>query len=101
MPRTKFISGRSKTEQISSLTRIAVTRLAIGLIIAALIVIGLTSPSGAQINRVARTESTPSSDHDLASMNVVRHGLVEPWRTRRRDLLKPFPIIPDHVIVVD
>ena len=61
MPRTKFISGRSKTEQISSLTRIAVTRLAIGLIIAALIVIGLTSPSGAQINRVARTESTPSS----------------------------------------
>ena len=51
MPRTQFVSGRSKTEQISSLTRIAVTRLAIGLIIVALIVIGLTSPSGAQIEQ--------------------------------------------------
>ena len=67
MTRTKFISGRSKTGQLSSLTLNAVTRLAIGLVIVALIVIGLTNPSGAQMNRSAKTESTPSSPEQQVS----------------------------------
>jgi hypothetical protein len=60
MHRTQFILDRSKAEQLTSFTLVAVTRLAIGLIIVALIVIGLTNPSGAQV-RGATAESTPSS----------------------------------------
>ena len=79
MPRTQFISGRSKTEQISSLTLIAVTRLAIGLIIVALIVIGLTNPSGAQMNRGARTESTPSSPEQQDSNAALFGRCLQDW----------------------
>jgi hypothetical protein len=61
MSRTQFVSGRSETEQISSFNLIAATRLAFGLIIMIIIVIGLTSPSGAQMNSGARTASAPSS----------------------------------------
>ena len=46
MPQAEFSLGRSESGQISGLTIIAVTRLAIGLLIAALIVIALTNPSG-------------------------------------------------------
>jgi hypothetical protein len=61
MSRTQFVSSRSQTEQDSRFALIAVTRLAIGLIIMAIIVIGLTNPSGAQTNRSARTESDLST----------------------------------------
>ena len=61
MPQTEFSLGRSESGQISSLTTIAVTRLAIGLLIAALIIIALTNPSGAQMNKGVSTENTPSS----------------------------------------
>ena len=78
MPRTKFISGRSKTEQISYFTLFAVTRLAIGLIIAALIVIGLTNPGGAQMSRGARTESIVPS---LSSWTITLHYLSDACRS--------------------
>jgi hypothetical protein len=78
MPITKFISGRSKIEQISNFTSFAVTRFVIGLIIAAVIVIGLTNPSGAQMSRGARTESIRFSPEQLT---IMLHYLSEPCRT--------------------
>jgi hypothetical protein len=81
MPPTKFISGPSKTEQVSSLTPIAVTRLAIGFIIAALIVIGLTNPSGAQMNRGARPESTPSSLEQQGISAAQFRQCLQDWDT--------------------
>jgi hypothetical protein len=79
MPRTQFISGQSKTEQLSSFTLIAVTRLAIGLIIVALIVIGLTNPSGAQVNRGATAESTPSSDEQKDDNGALFGRCLQDW----------------------
>ena len=67
MTHTQFVSGRSNTRSLSSLTLNAVTRLAIGLVIVVLIVIRLTNPSGAQMNRGAKTESTPSSPEEQVS----------------------------------
>ena len=81
MPRTKFISGRSKTEQISYFTLFAVTRLAIGLIIAALIVIGLTNPGGAQMSRGARTESIRSSPEQLDDNAALFVRCLQEWDT--------------------
>lgn len=49
------------------------TRMATGLIIVAIVCIGQTNPSGAQINRGARTETTPSP-HDLQDSNAARFG---------------------------
>ena len=73
MTRKKFISDRSTTEQIPSSTPVSVRRLAIGLIVMALIVIGLTSPSGAQMNTSAKTESTRSSS-DQVDRNAALFG---------------------------
>jgi hypothetical protein len=61
VPQTEFALGRTESGHISSLTINAVTRLAIGLLIAALIVIAPTNPSGAQLNKGVSTENTPSS----------------------------------------
>ena len=76
MTRTQFRSDRSKSEQFSSLTLIAVTRLAIGLVIVALIVIGLTNPSGAQS---ARTESTPSAPDQQDSNAALFGRCLQDW----------------------
>lgn len=84
MPRTQFVSGQTKastrlTEQISSFTLIAVTRLAIGLVIGALIVIGLTNPSGAQMNRGARAESTSSSPEQQDGNAALFGRCLQDW----------------------
>ena len=79
MPRTQFVSGRSKTEQVSSFTLIAVTRLAIGLVIVAIIVIGLTNPSGAQMNRGARTASALSSPVQQDSNAALFGRCLQDW----------------------
>ena len=79
MSRTHFVSSRSEIEQISSFTRIAVTRLAIGLIIMAIIVIGLTNPSGAQINRGARTASAHSSPVQQDSTAALFDQCLQDW----------------------
>jgi hypothetical protein len=57
------------------------TRLAIGLVIMALLVIGLTNPSGAQMNRGARTESTPSSPEQHDSNAALFGRCLQDWDT--------------------
>ena len=82
MPDTRFISsqGKSWTGQICSFTLIVVTRMAIGFVIVALIVIGLTNPSGAQMNRSSRTESTFSSSPEQQDGNAALFGrCLQDW----------------------
>lgn len=50
------------------ISRATLTRLAIGLVIVALIVIGLTNPSGAQTTGGVRAEYAPSSLSDKATL---------------------------------
>jgi hypothetical protein len=78
VPQTEFTLGRSESRHISSLTINAVTRLAIGLLIAALIVIALTNPSGAQMNKGVRLPSPPSN------RTITPHFLSDACRTGPR-----------------
>jgi hypothetical protein len=52
----------------SPVSRATLARLAIGLVIVALIVIGLTNPSGAQTTGGVRAENAPSSLGDKATL---------------------------------
>ena len=79
MPQAEFSFGRSESGQISGVTIITVMRLAIGLLIAALIVIALTNPSGAQINKSVSTENTPSSAEQQNNNAALFVRCLQDW----------------------
>jgi len=79
MPGTDFSIHRRESGQLSSLTFTAVTRLTIGLLIAALIVIALTNPSGAQMNKGVSTGYTPFSSGGQDNSTALFVRCLQDW----------------------
>jgi hypothetical protein len=71
---------------VSKLIVAALTRLAIGLVISALIIIGLTNPGGAPTTSGIRTGSTPSSPQQQDD-NVTLFAQCQQsrWQAKGRD----------------